>query len=171
MKISLRHCEERSDEALQLCLRGEGAGLLRFARNDGARILVLTARFRLSFACSLSPSEERAQGKPGAECTRSLEGNKKSPPVSHHEFSQSHRLSPRNGFTVCFVLSPVSGVFCHRCLRDTSRKMRHGRGARTTRLRRTLRTFSSGEQARLTPQRPSHLTARLVTIAIRPFTG
>src|SRR6186713_2464605 len=24
-------------------------------------------------------------------------------------------LSPRNGLTVCFVLSPVSGVDCHRC--------------------------------------------------------
>ena len=32
---------------------------------------------------------------------------------------------------------------------------RQGRGARTTRLRRTQRAFSSGEQARLTPQRPS----------------
>src|SRR5207237_9999332 len=30
-----RHCEERSDEAIQLCHRGEAAGLLRFARNDG----------------------------------------------------------------------------------------------------------------------------------------
>jgi hypothetical protein len=28
-----RHCEERSDEAIQLCLAKE-AGLLRFARND-----------------------------------------------------------------------------------------------------------------------------------------
>src|SRR6187200_792514 len=41
----------------------------------------------------------------------------------HHEFSQSHRLSPRDGVTVSFVLSPVSGVDCHRCLRDTSRKI------------------------------------------------
>src|SRR3954453_22274331 len=46
------------------------AGLLRFARNDGTCIFVLTARFRLSFAYSLSLSEERAQGKPGADCAR-----------------------------------------------------------------------------------------------------
>jgi len=61
-------------------------------------------------------------------------------------------------------LSPLSAGYL-------PQNRRHGRGARTTRLRRTLRTFSSGEQARLTPQRPSHLTARLVTIAIRPFAG
>src|SRR5207253_1190823 len=30
-----RPCEERSDEAIQLCRRDEEAGLLRFARNDG----------------------------------------------------------------------------------------------------------------------------------------
>jgi hypothetical protein len=27
------------------------------------------------------------------------------------------RLSPRDGFTVSFVLSPVTGLFCHRRLR------------------------------------------------------
>src|SRR6186997_1535784 len=31
----LRHCEERSDEAIQLSRRAKKAGLLRFARNDG----------------------------------------------------------------------------------------------------------------------------------------
>ncbi len=30
----LRHCEERSDEAIQNCLRGDSPGLLRCARND-----------------------------------------------------------------------------------------------------------------------------------------
>src|SRR3954469_15870296 len=56
--------------------------------------------------------------------------------------AETSRLSPRNGFTTYFVLSPVSGVDCHRCLRDIlPQNRRHGRGARTTRLRRTLRTF------------------------------
>jgi hypothetical protein len=31
---------------------------------------------------------------------------------------KSARLSPRNGFTVSFVLSPVTGLFCHRRLRE-----------------------------------------------------
>src|SRR5690349_7960358 len=33
-----RHCEERSDEAIQLCVCGRKAGLLRFARNDDERL-------------------------------------------------------------------------------------------------------------------------------------
>src|SRR3954454_23286017 len=54
--------------------------------------------------------------------------------------AETSRLSPRNGFTAYFVLSPVSGVDCHRCLRDIlPQNRRHGRGARTTRLRRTLK--------------------------------
>src|SRR3954453_16813698 len=56
--------------------------------------------------------------------------------------AEASRLSPRNGFTTYLVLSPVSGVFCHRCLRDIlPQNSRHGRGARTTRLRRTPRAF------------------------------
>jgi hypothetical protein len=87
----------------------------------------------------------------------------------HHEFSQSHRLSPRNGFTVCFVLSPVSGVFCHRCRSRTGgADRRHGRGARTTRLRRTLRAFRLAGEPALAPQRPSQPAPRFVTTAKRP---
>ncbi len=33
--LAVRHCEEQSDEAIQLCISGKKAGLLRFARNDG----------------------------------------------------------------------------------------------------------------------------------------
>src|SRR5262249_21185787 len=36
--VSLRHCEERSDEAIQTCCAGATSGLLRFARNDVAPI-------------------------------------------------------------------------------------------------------------------------------------
>jgi len=51
--------------------------------------------------------------------------------VNAHEYSQqSHRKSPgipaRNGFTAYFVLSPAIGLFCHRHLRDTSRKLDAG---------------------------------------------
>src|SRR6201991_255307 len=38
-----------------------------------------------------------------------------------------------------YVLSPVSGLYCHRCqARTGGPDRRQGRGARTTRLRRTL---------------------------------
>src|SRR5256885_12223270 len=39
----------------------------------------------------------------------------------HTGSAETARLSPRNGFTAYFVLSPVSGLFCHRHWRDTSR--------------------------------------------------
>src|SRR4029079_14045149 len=35
--------------------------------------------------------------------------------------AETSRLSPRNGFTTYFVLSPVSGVCCHRCHASTGR--------------------------------------------------
>jgi hypothetical protein len=46
---------------------------------------------------------------PGARCTRSLACNKnKTHERSHHGHTGITRHSPRNGFTVSFVLSPVS---------------------------------------------------------------
>ncbi len=51
-----------------------------------------------------------------------------------------------------YVLSPVSGLYCHRCQARTGRPdRRQGRGARTTRFRRTLRTFRRVKD-HLTPQ-------------------
>src|SRR5436853_47351 len=35
--------------------------------------------------------------------------------------AKTSRLSPRNGLTAYFELSPVSGVFCHRCHASTGR--------------------------------------------------
>src|SRR5450432_1247120 len=46
---------------------------------------------------------------PGARCTRSLACNKnKTHERSHHGHTGITRHSPRNGFTVSFVLSPAS---------------------------------------------------------------
>jgi hypothetical protein len=41
----------------------------------------------------------------------------KSTRVVRHGHTGITRHSPRNGFTVSFVLSPVTGLFCHRHLR------------------------------------------------------
>src|SRR3954454_20817969 len=50
-----------------------------------------------------------------------------------------HPGFPHAMFDGLYVLSPVSGVYCHRCQpRTGGADRRHGRGARTTRLRRTL---------------------------------
>jgi len=51
--------------------------------------------------------ECRAPMRRGKKCAR-----------SHHGHTGITRHSPRNGFTVSFVLSPAIGLFCHRHLRD-----------------------------------------------------
>ena len=61
---------------------------------------------------------ERAQGMPGARCTRSLAcKNVKSTRGSHHRFTGTIRHSPRSGLTAYFVISPAIGLCCHRHLR------------------------------------------------------
>jgi hypothetical protein len=71
---------------------------------------------RLDFARVLQsqcPSlEQRAQGKPGANCTRSLVCRRdEQTSLSHYRFSQTSRLSPRDGLTVSFMLSPGEAAF------------------------------------------------------------
>jgi hypothetical protein len=51
---------------------------------------------------------KRAQGKPGAQCTRSLVCSEKSTRVSHYGSAETLRPSLRNGLRLMFVLSPVS---------------------------------------------------------------
>jgi hypothetical protein len=59
--------------------------------------------------------ERRAQGKPGARRTHSLACRvKKAHERSHYRFAETIRPSLRNGFNDYFVLSPVTGLFCHR---------------------------------------------------------
>jgi len=50
--------------------------------------------------------------------------NKKAHEHSHHRFTENIRPSLRNGFNGYFVLSPVTGLFCHRRL--------HGKTSRET---------------------------------------
>ena len=150
------------------------AGLLRFARNDGGSI---SARSRDSFSpgsCQfVVPLLPRGRRESRAPTAPAAWGQRKtSPPDSHHEFSQSHRLSPRNGVTVSFVLSPVSGVFCHRCRtryetgRIDATVAAPGPHDFAVRCKRFV-----GQQSRLTPQRPSQPCPRIVTIAKRPSGG
>jgi hypothetical protein len=65
-----------------------------------------------SFA-SLSPRKKRAQGMPGARCTRSLACKIKNTRVSHHRFTGAFRHSPRDGFPAYSALSLVTGLSCH----------------------------------------------------------
>jgi hypothetical protein len=48
---------------------------------------------------------------------------------SHHRFAGYTQPSLRGGFNAYFVLSPVTGLFCHRRLRNHFRKLDASVGA------------------------------------------
>jgi hypothetical protein len=67
---------------------------------------------------------------PGARCARSLVCEmKKAHKHSHHGHTGNTRHSPRNGFTAYIALSPVTGLSCHRRLRNTFRTLDASVGA------------------------------------------
>ena len=67
---------------------------------------------------------------PGARRTRSLACKvEKAHEHSHHRSTESPGISLRNGVTVCFALSPVTGLFCHRRRADNSAKLDASVGA------------------------------------------
>src|SRR5205085_7202807 len=69
------------------------------------------------------------QGKPGADYARRSRGPEHTgiPCAKHmgtnYRYSRDIPAFPTQWLYGLYVLSPVSGVFCHRCLRDTSRKI------------------------------------------------
>jgi hypothetical protein len=98
------------------------------------------SRQHLSEVCkSFRPKRKRAQGRPGARCTRGLVCKLANKNAHEHTGSaETLRPSLRNGFTAYFVLSPVRPeLVCHRhpqearasCELNTSHW-----GVRTTRL-------------------------------------
>src|SRR6185295_16714813 len=97
--------------------------------------------------------ESRAPEAPVDPARRSTRASRmQSTRAKYYRYRRSHRLSPRNGFTAYFVLTPGNGLSCPGCQARTGRPdRRQGRGARSTRLRRTLRRFAWRE-TRLTPQ-------------------
>jgi hypothetical protein len=84
-----------------------------------AYVRTLAARIARGLHELSAPRKQRAQGKPGARCTRSLACKmKKAYEHSHHRFAETIRPSLRNGFTAYIALSPVTGLFCHRRLAE-----------------------------------------------------
>jgi hypothetical protein len=83
--------------------------------DDAMTALDVNPRSRDAIAPELMndpPRIERAQGKPGAQCTRSLAWQSKKPHEhSHYKFTELVRPSLRNGFNAYNVLSPVTGSF------------------------------------------------------------
>ena len=66
------------------------------------------------------PQNRRAQGKPGARCTRSRAWSVVNTRVSHHRFAGTPGLPCAMVLTVSFALSSVIGLYCHRRLRGVS---------------------------------------------------
>jgi hypothetical protein len=64
--------------------------------------------------------KQRAQGKPGARCTRSLACKIKSTRVRNHRFTGTPGLPCAMVLTAYTALSPVTGLCCHRRLRGVS---------------------------------------------------
>jgi hypothetical protein len=91
--------------------------------------------------------------------------NEKSTRASHHRYAETVRHSLRDGATAYFVLSPVTGLFCHRRFADNPAKLDTSVGVSGP------HDFAvrHGFIRRLKPPRPSHPAPRFVTIAKRPL--
>ena len=74
---------------------------------------------RPKFCKSFAPRKQRAQGRPGARCTRGLMCNiVRSGAHEHTGSAETLRPSLRNGFTAYAVISPATNSsVCHRRLR------------------------------------------------------
>jgi hypothetical protein len=68
---------------------------------------------------SFASKRQRAQGKPGARCTRGRAWCVESTRVSHHRFTGTPGLPCATVLTAYFALSPVTGLSCHRRLRGS----------------------------------------------------
>jgi len=66
---------------------------------------------------------------PGARCARSLVCSVESTRVSHHGHTGSPGIPYAMVLTVSFVLSPVTGLVCHRHRRNCVRKLDASVGA------------------------------------------
>src|ERR1700737_4220005 len=87
-------------------------------------------RERPRCASTLSLQRQRAQGKPGVRCTRSVVCSVLvAHECSHHRFTGTPSFPCAMVLTAYFVLSPVTGLFCHRHLADNSAKLDASVGA------------------------------------------
>jgi hypothetical protein len=91
----------------------------------------ISLRVDASFAGNVLPSKnQRAQGMPGARRARSLACKIKiAHEHSHHGHTGSPGIPRAMVLTVSFVLSPVTGLFCHRRRRNCFRQLDASVGA------------------------------------------
>jgi hypothetical protein len=77
-------------------------------------------RSRVRVVQNPSPRKQRAQGKPGARCTRGRAWSVVNTRVSHHRFTGTPGLPCAMVLTASFALSLVTGLSCHHRLRMIS---------------------------------------------------
>jgi hypothetical protein len=138
------------------------------ARNDDwIRLRDLAACSARGFVRSFRPLHQRAQGMPGARCARCRVC--RLVVVTHTRWSGRTgiaRQSPRNGFTVSFVLSPVTG-FVATVIGGSLRRLDASTGASGPHD--FAVRVSIARQARLS--RPPHPAPRFVTLRNAPRSG
>ena len=138
-RLHPRHCEERKRRSnpFFLCVARWIASLaapLAMTERESAAVNSAKAGFsprdraRRSFAGATEfvsrrdaprTNARRAQGRPGARCTRGLACTMHKANAHEHTGSaETLRPSLRNGFTAYNGLSPVTGLFCHRRSRE-----------------------------------------------------
>src|ERR1035441_1106269 len=92
----------------------------------------ISRQTRPSFAINIPlPEHQRAQGMPGARCARSLVCDIKTKHTSivTTVTPDSPGIPRATVLTVSFVLSPVTGLFCHRHPRNCFRELDASVGA------------------------------------------
>jgi hypothetical protein len=124
---------------------------------------------RPSFASFFTLTRRRAQGRPGARCTRGLVCKQQIENAHEHTGSaEAIRPSLRDGVTAYFALSPVTGFFAT-VISRMSPPAKLGASIGAPGPHDFAVRFARARQSRTS--RPPHLTATFVTIASRPSFG
>src|SRR5665213_754313 len=107
---SLRGALATKQSSLSCC-----TGLLRCARNDDeTSFRILATGFCPRLANNLAQKSKRAQGRPGARCTRGLVCNVHQKKThTSIQVQRRHPTFPAQWFYAYTVLSLVTGLSCH----------------------------------------------------------
>ena len=147
----------RAYPRLYSLIRATGPSL-RSTHPTKTRFRDLAARCVRGLLSTSRPLDQRAQGRPGACCTRGLACDlRKQNCTRAYRAAGAFRPSLRNGFTAYFVLFPENGSFASVACELASRTLNASTAAPEPHdfaVRFRPRTSSRS------PQRPSHLTAR-----------
>src|SRR6478609_4197478 len=121
----------------------------------------LAARCARGLHESFGPIEQRVQGKPGAQCTRSLVCKKQTHERSNHRFSGSSPAFPAQWFYgLLRDLPGETSSFATVTSQITPQSLAPASGARTSRLRRPLKSRSSVATLASTASHRAFVTTR-----------